>query len=87
MPGHYEYKVIELREKRARRGGGVDPDAQRCRIDVVVRVAGERTSSGGPDRLEESGYRCVRTGSEQDPLPVSRYECTNGSRKVTFTRS
>ena len=55
--------------------------------EAFVRVAGERTSSGGPDRLDVSGYRCVRTGSEQDPLPVSRYECTNGSKKVTFVRS
>ena len=55
--------------------------------EAFVRVAGERTSSGGPDSLEVSGYRCVRTSSEQEPLPVSRYECTNGSKKVTFTRS
>ena len=55
--------------------------------EAFVRVAGERTSSGGPDRLDVSGYRCVRTGSEQDPLPLSRYECTNGDKKVTFVRS
>ena len=54
---------------------------------AFVRVAGEQTSSGGPDSLEVEGYRCRRTGSEQDPLPLSRYECTNGERKVTFTRS
>ena len=55
--------------------------------EAFVRVAGERTSSGGPDRVDVSGYRCVRTGSEQDPLPLSRYECTNGDKKVTFVRS
>ena len=55
--------------------------------EAFVRVAGERTSSGGPDRLDVAGYRCVRTGNEQDPLPVSRYECTNGDKKVRFVRS
>ncbi len=55
--------------------------------EAFVRIAGERTSSGGPDRVDVSGYRCVRTGSEQDPLPLSRYECTNGDKKVTFVRS
>ena len=55
--------------------------------EAFVRVAGTRTSSGGPDQLEVSGYRCVRTGSEEDPLPVSHYECTNGAKKVTFLRS
>lgn len=55
--------------------------------EAFVRIAGERTSSGGPDRLDVSGFRCVRTGGEQDPLPTSRYECTNGNEKVTFVRS
>ena len=55
--------------------------------EAFVRVAGQRTSSGGPDRLDVSGYRCVRTDTEQDPLPLSRYECTNGDKTVTFVRS
>ena len=55
--------------------------------EAFVRIAGERTSSGGPDRLDVSGYRCVRTDTEQDPLPLSRYECTNGDKTVTFVRS
>jgi hypothetical protein len=55
--------------------------------EAFVRIAGERTSSGGPDRLDVSGFRCVRTGGEEDPLPMSRYECTNGNKKVTFVRS
>ena len=55
--------------------------------EAFVRIAGARTSSGGPDRLDVSGYRCVRTRSEQDPLPASHYECTNGPKKVTFVRS
>jgi hypothetical protein len=55
--------------------------------EAFVRVAGERTSSGGPQELDVSGYHCVRTRSEQDPLPQAFYECTNGPKKVTFVRS
>ncbi len=78
---------------------GFTPDSEDAASDITatglscdeaeafVRVAGTRTSSGGPDQLEVSGYRCVRTGSEEDPLPVSHYECTNGGKRVTFLRS
>jgi hypothetical protein len=55
--------------------------------EAFVRVAGARTSSGGPPELDVSGYHCVRTRSEQDPLPQAFYECTDGPRKVTFVRS
>ena len=55
--------------------------------EAFVRAAGARTSSGGPDEVVVDGYRCVRTGSAEDPLPRSFYECTDGDRKVTFTRS
>jgi hypothetical protein len=55
--------------------------------EAFVRIAGARTSSGGPQELDVSGYHCVRTRSEEDPLPRSFYECTNGSQKVTFVRS
>lgn len=52
-----------------------------------VRVAGRRTSSGGPSSVNVDGYRCVLTRSEQDPLPRAFYECTDGGKKVTFVRS
>lgn len=55
--------------------------------EAFVRVAGGLTSSGGPPELEVDGYRCVRTRSEEDPLPRSFYECTNGALRVTFARS
>ena len=55
--------------------------------EAFVRIAGARTSSGGPQELDVSGYHCVRTRSEQDPLPQSFYECTNGPKKVAFVRS
>lgn len=54
---------------------------------TFVGVAGRRTSSGGPPQVDVAGYRCVRTRTEQEPLPRSFYECTNGMRKVTFVRS
>ena len=54
--------------------------------EAFVRNAGARTSSGGPPSVTVDGYRCVLTRSERDPLPQAFYECTNGSRKVTFVR-
>jgi Cu-Zn family superoxide dismutase len=55
--------------------------------EAFVRIAGTRTSSGGPAQVDVEGYRCVRTGTRQDPLPLAFYECTSGTKKVTFTRS
>ena len=55
--------------------------------EAFVRIAGERTSSGGPQELDISGYHCVRTRSEQDPLPQAFYECTDGPKKIAFVRS
>lgn len=55
--------------------------------EAFVRVAGRRTSSGGPSSVSVDGYRCVLTRSVQDPLPQAFYECTSGDKKVTFVRS
>jgi Cu-Zn family superoxide dismutase len=55
--------------------------------EAFVRIAGRQTSSGGPAQVTVEGYRCVRVRSVQDPLPQAFYECTNGAKKVTFTRS
>lgn len=55
--------------------------------EAFVRVAGRQTSSGGPAQVEVQGYRCVRTRTVQDPLPQAFYECTSGTKKVTFVRS
>lgn len=54
---------------------------------AFVRVAGSRTSSGGPQELDVEGYHCVRTRTEQEPLPQAFYECTNGPDRITFVRS
>ena len=55
--------------------------------EAFVRIAGRQTSSGGPAELTVEGYRCVRVRSVQEPLPQAFYECTSGTKKVTFTRS
>lgn len=55
--------------------------------EAFVRLAGARTSSGGPPELDVEGWHCVRTGSEEDPLPQASYECRSGARIVTFVRS
>jgi len=55
--------------------------------EAFVRIAGQRTSSGGPAQVDVEGYRCVRVRSVQDPLPQAFYECTSGTKRVTFTRS
>jgi uncharacterized cupin superfamily protein len=55
--------------------------------ESLVRAAGARTSSGGPQQLTVEGYRCVLTRSQQDPIPAAHYECTDGERRVTFVRT
>ena len=55
--------------------------------EAFVRIAGRQTSSGGPAQLDVEGYRCVRVRSVQDPLPQAFYECTSGTKRITFTRS
>jgi hypothetical protein len=52
-----------------------------------VRIAGRRTSVGGPAQLDVEGYHCVQVRTVQEPLPQAFYECTNGPKKVTFVRS
>lgn len=54
---------------------------------TFVAAAGARTSSGGPQQVTVNGYRCVLTGSVDDPLPVADFECSDGDRKITFARS
>ncbi len=55
--------------------------------EAFVRIAGRQTSSGGPAQVTVEGYRCVRVRSVQEPLPQAFYECTSGTKKVTFTRT
>jgi hypothetical protein len=56
--------------------------------DTLVRKVGPQVGAvGGPSRLEVDGFVCVRTSSSQAGLPSSEFECTSGSKKVTFTRT
>jgi Cu-Zn family superoxide dismutase len=55
--------------------------------EAFVRIAGRQTSSGGPASVTVEGYRCVRVRRLQEPIPQAFYECTNGAKKVTFTRT
>ena len=54
---------------------------------AFVEVAGRQTSAIGPDQVDVEGYRCVRTESQDDPLPTSTYRCTKGGTVITFVRS
>ena len=36
---------------------------------------------------EADGFRCVRTGQEDRYLPMAFYECTDGAKRITFTRT
>ena len=55
--------------------------------EAFLRVAGPKTSPGGPSSLQVEGYRCVLTKSVDDPLPQGFYECESGAKKITFVRS
>jgi hypothetical protein len=55
--------------------------------ESFVRIVGRQTSPGGPQEVDVQGYHCVRTGSEQEPLPRAFYQCVDGAKKVTFARS
>ena len=55
--------------------------------EAFVRVAGARTSSGGPAQVNVEGYRCVLVRTVREPIPQASYECTNNDKKVTFVRT
>lgn len=57
--------------------------------EAVVRKAGAQVGPvNGPARLEVDGFVCVRTAQNDGPgLPAAEYECTSGSKKVTFHRT
>jgi len=55
----------------------------------LVRAVGARVgATGGPDRLEQGTFVCIRTARRDGPgLTASDFECTSGTKKVTFTRT
>ncbi|MDQ4068174.1 MAG: hypothetical protein M3203_01645 [Actinomycetota bacterium] len=58
--------------------------------EALVRKVGPRVAAvGGPSRIEVDGFTCVRTAQDDGAqgIPSSDFECTSGSRKVTFHRT
>ena len=54
---------------------------------LVRKVGVQARSVGGPARVEVDGFVCVRTAESDRGLPSSDFECTSGSKKVTFRRT
>lgn len=55
--------------------------------EAFVRRLGPSVSPGGPERIEFEGFTCVLTRHEEEPLPQGFYECTSGSKRISFVRS
>ena len=56
--------------------------------EALVRRAGAQLGPvSGTARLEVDGFVCVRTALSDRGLPSADYECTSGSKKVTFHRT
>ena len=71
--------------------GGIIAAGMTCaEATALVRTVGAQVGAvGGPSRVEASGVVCVRTGQDDGArgLPSSTFECTNGSKRVTFVRT
>ena len=55
--------------------------------EALVRKVGDRLGYNGDATVQSGGFRCVRTGREDGALPAAFYECTDGPKRVTFTRT
>ena len=55
--------------------------------EAFVRRLGPSVSPSGPARIELDGFECVLTRYEREPLPQGFYQCTSGSRRISFVRS
>jgi hypothetical protein len=55
--------------------------------EAFLRRLGPSVSATGPARIEREGFECVLTRHEPEPLPQGFYECTSGSKRITFVRS
>jgi len=54
---------------------------------LVRKVGMQARPVGGPSRVEVDGFVCLRTAESDRGLPSSDFECTSGSKKVTFRRT
>jgi len=57
------------------------------KAEALVRKIGGPLGFNGPATARADGYRCERTGREDRELPVAFYRCTDGAKRVTFTRT
>jgi hypothetical protein len=55
--------------------------------EALVRKVGEPLGFNGDASARADGFRCVRTGQEDRALTMATYTCTNGPKRVTFTRT
>ena len=54
---------------------------------LVRKVGAQVGATGGPSRVEADGWVCLRVRQSDGPgLPSSDFECTSGSKNVTFHR-
>ncbi|HEX2047588.1 MAG TPA: hypothetical protein VHF27_07485 [Acidimicrobiales bacterium] len=70
--------------------GGIVAVGMTCaEAEGLVRTVGAQVGAGGPARVEANGFACVRTGQDDGGrgLPSSTFECTSGSKRVTFVRT
>lgn len=55
--------------------------------EALVRKVGPPLGPiGGAPRAEADGWTCIRTGQDLSGLPTATYECTSGTRTITFRR-
>jgi len=55
--------------------------------EALVRKIGWPLGFNGDATAQADGFRCVRTSQQDRTLPMAAYQCDNGSRRVTFTRT
>ncbi|MBW3645033.1 MAG: hypothetical protein KY441_05955 [Actinobacteria bacterium] len=55
--------------------------------EAFVRKIGPSVGPFGPARIELDGFECVLTRTDDVELAHGFYECTSGSKRITFVRS
>jgi hypothetical protein len=55
--------------------------------EALVRKIGPSVGPFGPARIELDGFECVLTRTDDVELAHGFFECTSGSKRITFVRS
>ncbi len=55
--------------------------------EAFVRKIGPSVGPFGPARIELDGFECVLTRTDDVELPHGFFECTSGSKRISFVRS